>query len=579
MTITLKDMKESHNSSAALMHLCFISLAVFVLIPLISTMEWHKTHDLYRYTDLSYYFKDAFVHGICYPRWLPDLCGGYGYPTFVFYQPGVFFLVLVFQLITGSIIISYYLTLILLFYLSFWGIYKLIGEFTTETPTRFLCLLLYALTPYFYVNLYVRGDISELASILLIPWALFFLMQSVKFIGSVKSLIYIFVSALVLATMNYMHPFPCLFFYPLFLIFAFILCLDFKKKKGLIILGLAMVALVSASLMSAPYWLNAYFMKPNVDFSKAVSGYYSAENHVVSFSQLFSNFWGFKGATLDFNDGMSFQLGLFHFIAATLGVICGYKNKKLVILYLVYLFLIVMMTPLSCFAWKNIPILGIVQFPWRILSVITVVQVICVTGLANLNLRGKAKKWAVYFPFIILAIIWHHAQFNVQKFEKSSDKSITSYKIVGNEIAFITYSSENEFTPKTALQVASGPRGDIPILQISHLNCELKGLAGNSNYHLKYSFSNPVPLKILINQYYFPGWRIYLSDKQIPDSVILENITQDGRMKIEIPPGKNQILEAFYDGPIGWRFVNIAALVPIAGFILLLLFYRLRNVF
>lgn len=82
--------------------IALISLFIFCCIVLSSLFQadtWIESHELERYQELVDAFREAFLAGKYYPRWLPDLYGGYGYPTFVFYQPGYFFWCLPYSLI------------------------------------------------------------------------------------------------------------------------------------------------------------------------------------------------------------------------------------------------------------------------------------------------------------------------------------------------------------------------------------------------------------------------------------------------------------------------------------------------
>ena len=143
-----------------------IALSLVPLSPLLVSGTWPVSHEISRYIVLLDGFRDAFLHGILYPRWLPDLFGGYGYPTFCFYQPGFFYAALPFSFLPGYPLVTMYLALLLLFSLGTVGIYKLCAELSGRT-VGLLCAALFVLTPYLYVNLYVRGDLSELAAMLL----------------------------------------------------------------------------------------------------------------------------------------------------------------------------------------------------------------------------------------------------------------------------------------------------------------------------------------------------------------------------------------------------------------------------
>ena len=50
----------------------------------------------------AYSLAQPIAAGEWYPRWTPDLYGGYGYPTFVFYAPATYYLLLAVALLPGA---------------------------------------------------------------------------------------------------------------------------------------------------------------------------------------------------------------------------------------------------------------------------------------------------------------------------------------------------------------------------------------------------------------------------------------------------------------------------------------------
>src|SRR5581483_8741598 len=58
--------------------------------------RWRFVNWAHRVPLLIEQFRNVFLHGWLYPRWLPELMKGNGYPTFLFYQPALFFLALPF---------------------------------------------------------------------------------------------------------------------------------------------------------------------------------------------------------------------------------------------------------------------------------------------------------------------------------------------------------------------------------------------------------------------------------------------------------------------------------------------------
>jgi hypothetical protein len=556
-----------------LLHLFLFLLAVLIVLPMFS-VSWPATHDMFRYPALSYAFKDAFSHGVYFPRWLPDLCGGYGYPSFVFYQPGLFYLVLFVQFFGASIFLAYKIIFLFLFYLSFLGVYKLSGEFTKDTPTRIFAVALFALTPYLYVDFYVRGDLSELASILITPWPLYFFIKATKGNNVLRVVIYTFMTSLCLAAMVYTHPLPCVFYFPMFCVFALGMCYKEERLQIISILKIVVISLISAVILSAPYWLNAYFMKQFVHAERALTGYYLPKYHFVYPSQLFSNFWGFGASLSGLNDGMSFQLGLVHFTLASIGAFFAYKNKRILIIYIFYFFLIMMMTPVSYFLWQAIPVIAMLQFPWRLLSVIAIMQVICSMGIIEWKIK-KLYLYAIYAVLILFSLYWYHEQFKVKSISEIEVNKFPQYTEFARNY-FITATAEKEFLPITATGIEKA-RGDAPLLQVSHTACKVTPDTNSNKYHLKYTVSTAKAVNLRINQYYFPGWRIFVSGKRINDDEIINDLPDSGLMQLSLNSGSNHTIEAYYDGPVGWRYVCGFAIFPVIIFCIFIGVYLIRE--
>ena len=66
--------------------------------------------------------------------------------------------------------------------------------------------------------------------------------------------------------------------------------------------------------------------------------------------------------------------------------------------------------------------------------------------------------------------------------------------------------------------------------------------------------------RILINQFYFPGWIVRINGQTVPRSVLEAELTPDGRMTVPVHVTTACTLDAFYGGPPGaWpRFLLIA---------------------
>ena len=567
------------NKISFLADLAIIMLISLALLSgLVFSGVWPESHDGLRYLCHLDQFKDAFDSGILYPRWFPNYYGGYGYPIFIFYQPGYFFLSLPFAYVLPDILTAAYASMLAMFFLGGAGVYFLIRRITSARLVSLFCSVMFLLTPYIYVNIYVRGDLSELLAMFITPWPLYFLVRlKDRIIDKASIAPFILTLSLVLAAMVYSHPFTSMFFYPLYCVIMVAMGLEMEGKNYKKFLFAGGISIVFAVIFSSPYWLTAFQMKQYVGYHSAAAGDLSAENHVVYFQQLFSRFWGFGGSEPGtVNDGMSFQLGFPHFLAAVLGFWLNRKNRFYLSVFLLYVLCILMMTPLASPLWKNIPLLHFVQFPWRLLSVIAILQIICISGLWKLAELYPGKR-TFYFPlsfFLLFTVAWNSNQFEFVKFKFDVRKAIERHREVRLE-KLLVYESFNEFLPKTVSEkLLINPRFDAPMLEVSNPSCRIEEYPYSNPHHLRYRITNRQPQTVVINQLYFPGWKVVLNDKVFDDAYLLRNICKDGRIQIEIPSGENMYFEAFYDGPPGWHIRNI---IVFSLFITLLVFVAVEH--
>ena len=158
---------------AGLVVVCAV-LSLWIVSPIIATGSWFRTHDGRYYLYRLEHFHSAFDAGIWYPRWLPETYGRYGYPDFVFYQPGFFFLTLPFTWFADSETAC----ICAIFSRSRPAQLVLICLRLWHPRWLSLCLaIVFLFSHYIAANLFVRGDFSELFAMLFCPWNALFLLR------------------------------------------------------------------------------------------------------------------------------------------------------------------------------------------------------------------------------------------------------------------------------------------------------------------------------------------------------------------------------------------------------------------
>lgn len=552
------------------------------MVPLLTSGTWMASHEDERYIVLLDCFRTAFQHGILYPRWLPDLFGGYGCPTFCFYQPGFFFIALPFSFLPGYPLYTMYLALFFLFAAGTIGTYKLCSELADRGIGLF-CALLFLFTPYLYVNFYVRGDLSELTAMLFCPWPIYFLLRLRRVTEERRLAVWTMLGlALSLATVVVSHLAPAFFLFPILCLIA--LYLGWKTPQRGSFFMRTMLSIALALALSSPYWWTVFQMKGHVNLERATEGYNQAKWHTVHLSQFFSRTWGFGGSfdslgTLGSGDGMSFQLGAIHFALATIGAFFARNIGIYRLLYGLYIVLILLMTPFAGRVWGQVELLRLVQFPWRLLAITATLQIACIAGLKKLTDFSLVKiGWPVLLSLLLGAIVlWHGNQFSIEHPLNAKEK-LQLWKMEILLTKFYTFSGAGEFVPKTvehrgaliprraviADRKTYLPRKTpVPILRLMGFG-HLEALEESSPYRMRYRIENSEPVNLLIEQLYFPGWKVLVDGREIPRQKLEQKLTIDGRMMVHISSPGSHTFEAFYEGPPGWKVRDL-----IIGFVVL----------
>ena len=526
-----------------------------------------ETHESTRYLVLADHFRAAFANGAWYPRWLPYLNGGFGYPTFIFYQPAYFYLNLLFSVLQEHPLGQMLLTIVAMTQLGAAGVYLLLRQYCNR-QTSILGLLLFVMTPYLYVNLYVRGDLSEYLAMMMMPWPVYFLLR-IKAACAINqnptALVAIGLS-LSLAFAILAHPVTLLFFLPAFCLLAVALWLELdKSRRGGFFLE-SLIGVFFALALSAPYWATVITMRPFALVDNATSIH--ATDHVVAVAQWFSRFYGFEYSVPGPNDGMSFQLGLPHFLLALAGAWVGRRRWLILGSFVCYAALMVIMTRFGPWAW-NTP-WRFAQFPWRALSALALFQVMSFTGLGLLRARPRTVATLVVIG-IAVCIAWYLPVFQMRP---GPSYALADLKKDNEEALSVpltfrsTFAAIGEWTPvKSSKLYMTEPTGSI--ISVPH-TASARPLDDHTRYDLHYLVTLGAAGTVIVNQIYFPGWRIELDGKVLPQAEIARSLLEDGRMAISVPAGTHE-LRAKYDGPLGWQTA-----IAVTGFAIWLIFRLVR---
>ncbi len=141
---------------------------------LMAPIAWHGSpigHDSHLHLVWAAQFADSLAAGVLYPRWLPDVNAGLGNPTFVFYPPLLYYLAAAGYWLTGSVPRGLDLAAGLLLFLSGLAAYRYLRAGLGRAASLVGTVALMAL-PYRLLDLYERAAVAEFAAFVWPPLGL-----------------------------------------------------------------------------------------------------------------------------------------------------------------------------------------------------------------------------------------------------------------------------------------------------------------------------------------------------------------------------------------------------------------------
>jgi hypothetical protein len=122
-----------------------------------------------------------------------------------------------------------------------------------------------------------------------------------------------------------------------------------------------------------------------------------------------------------------------------------------------------------------------------------------------------------------------------------------------------------EWMPLTALdRPLRRARGDALVEVVPGGAASVTPRPRSSSFRLDYTIEATAWSRIAINQLYLPGWRVVLDGLVVPDETLLAALLPDGRLAVDVGPGRHRV-RAWYDGPPGWGRRLTAALAVVAA--------------
>jgi len=496
-------------------------------------------------------------------RWSPDMVYGYGQAMFNFYSAFPYYLGIIYKLLLGA---TYIGSTKFLFAFSLIGagvgMYLLAKEFWGYWG-GIIAAVLYTYAPYHAVDIYVRGALAESFALGILPFVWLFIYK-VIIKPSYQTIFLLAFSLFVLFTT---HNISMLIYAPFTVFWLFYwlkITKNFKRMKQLVISG------VLGFGLAAFFILPAILEQNLVETKYLITDYSEYSAHFVSLYQLFiSRLWDDGGSIFGTNDGMSFAVGLPHylliFILTPLAIWWYLRKKKLWSLLIILLVFFVFSTFLahqrSVFIWKVIPMMKFIQFPWRFLGPSMFFISFAGGAIGKINFVFKT-------PLVIIVTILTFL-FNGKYFTplRYSRLVIDSEKLSGLAFELQQKGGYLDYLPKG---VKVPPQATAPFSpRFIKGKGEIKEYEKKTN---KFGFNASAyeNSEIVLPIIYFPRWEIFVDG-------LRQEIMTDGAhnvIKIDLKKGEHEVVGKFKNTPVR-SFANFLSFIT---FILLISYYFCQKV-
>lgn len=498
---------------------------------------------------------NAVAEGIYLPRWLPAMQLGYGYPVFNFYPPGAYYLALLPSLFGLSLYWSYALGFVLAILWAGAGAtllaYDVVRRHLADDaptqevnssvwPTLVPALVVgvaYMYAPYLLVNVYIRGSLPEALAQALLPWVLW---SGRRLLITARPTGYLLFFVTFLGGLALTHSLTLLLAIPY--LTAYLLFLWASRgpawgRLGWLVLGLALAAGVSA-----------FFWLPMIVDRRYLSeaGYAMARD-----GWLPGNVWQWTNfLDRQFAYGYDFarpvQLGMMQLLMGC-GALLWLRRRHWEWLFFAVAALLAMVA-MGAWAlpiWQSNDILAAVQFPWRLLS------------LVSLSLAILSAGWLLRLPsgwpqtlgatlLILLIIAAQRPQLGAIDYYPAASVRLDEPLLAQAEVekGVLTddpASSVQEFRPEWAaddLTLDVVPH-EPPIVRISHLQTSPLTFALLVNV--------PVTTTMRFQDFYFPGWQVTGPGGQ---SLKPYPSTDLGLLTVDLPRGIYTVTKTWQDPPL-----------------------------
>lgn len=513
-------------------------LFVFSFLAIVSMFRSgvYESGDMQVHVSWLMSFVESLKQGIWKPEWTPEMCGGYGCPTFQFTYQLPYYVASVFYFLTKSFTNSIKLLLGGSFLFSGFASFWLFQKFSSK-PAAFFAALIYQFAPYHLISLHLRTTIGETLAFAIAPLVLMVCFNTVK----KKRWIDLILSILSVSAMILTHQALSLLLFVF--LFYLVLLLSENGKDFLIRITVIIFIFSFSLLLTTYYWLPALTEAQYIHQSTL---------HEVQFPILDDFFYSKFGYGFLYQGGygnLSSMVGYVQLVSVLVGIIFFFtlpqeslQKKQLGILLISFFSFFCFAQQQFSYIWTHLPILNNFQSSHRVLFILTLISsfiaTICFDILQHTyyQVMVRLKQHKLFLPLFLSGLIMIPTILNWQ-----NRRMLTAFTDDYLQAELYHRGDYNLMPiwlePYKSFQYSA----DEPL--ISKYPELTYSIEKNTIIDKTIRIQSSAPQLVKLRQAFFPGWIVKINQQPVPLS--FAESANSGIFHLKIPKGKS-IIELSY---------------------------------
>ena len=510
----------------------------------------------------------AVASGVYLPRWLPEMQLGYGYPVFNYYPPGAYYLALIPSLFGMELHRAYALGFTVAALFAGCGAAMLARDVLQATTVwqPMVAGLAYMYAPYVLLTVYIRGSLPETVAQALLPWILW---SGRRILTQQQPTGHLLLLVAFLSSLALSHSLTLLLTAPY--LTAYLLVVWWRGGRSSRSLRWIVLALLISMGVSAFIWLpilgdRQYLSQAAVDTAR--------------FGWLPSNVWKWDNfldvhVPYEYNFARPVQLGIAQMIIACIGFFLARRFDGEWLFFAISATLAMTATGAWTLPiWQSSDVLAVIQFPWRLLTLVSLSLALLSTGWLTPLPAGWPQAAAAGGVIAVLIFAQRPQVADIPRYSPATMRfdppMLAQVELAKGVLTDDPSTSVEEFRPRWA--------GDGLLLDTSPelqpaSTIEITDLQA-SPVELSMQVNAPTTTTLRFQDFYFPGWEIVGEHGSALTPYPSTNL---GLLTVDMPPGQYRVHKLWHDPPFAdlGAFVSLATLACLA--VICLLDRRLRR--